>query len=171
MLSECGRGIIRLGVGKSPGMHAFKTRILLGKDSKLVFRGHAVIAQGTVIRCDNGATISFGDNFYCNCNCYFRSTKSITFGNDCLIGWNVVMNTSDGHKVWHDGEEVQKEGSITIGNHVWMTANCNLLKNVVVPNDSIIANNALVNKSFTQSHCLIGGLPARIIKTNIDWQA
>lgn len=170
VLLECGRGRIRLGDGKSPGMQSFKTRILLGKDSKLVFRGSAVIAQGTVMRCDDGATISFGDNFYCNCNCYFRSTKSITFGNGCSLGWNVMMNTSDGHKVWHDGEEVRKDGSIIIGNHVWITANCSILKNVYVPDDCIIANNALVNKSFSQSHCLIGGLPARIIKTNVDWQ-
>lgn len=171
VLSECVRGRIKLGIGESPGMQSFRTRILLGRDSKLLFRGRAVISQGTVMRCDDGAIITLGDNFYCNCNCYIRSTKSITFGNDCSLGWNVTMNTSDGHKVWHDGEEVQKEGPITIGNHVWLTSNCSILKNVVVSDDSIVANNALVNKSFTQSHCLIGGLPARIIKTNIDWQA
>lgn len=171
VLSQCARGIVKLGLGKSPGMQSFKTCIYLGKNSIVLFGGRAIIAQGTVLRCDEGATISIGDNFYCNCNCYIRSTQSITFGNDCSVGWNVVMNTSDGHKVWHDGKIIKMDGPITIGNHVWLTSNCSILKNVAIPDDNIIANNALVNKIFTQCHCLIGGVPARIIKTNVDWQA
>lgn len=171
VVSESRRGSVKIGFAKSPGMQSFKTCIYLGNNSKIVFRGYVVIAQGTVLRCDNNSEISIGDNFYCNSNCYIRSTKLITFGNNCSLGWNVMMNTSDGHKVWHDGEKVEMDGPITIGNHVWLTSNCSVLKNVVIPDDCIIANNALVNKSFTQSHCLIGGLPARIIKTNVDWQA
>lgn len=137
--------------------------------SKIHFHGLTVISEGTVLRCDKNAYIEFGDNFYCNCNCYIRSTNKISFGRDCLLGWNVMLNTSDGHKVCHNGKQVQKEAPIIIGEHVWITSHCKFCKGTSIPNNCIVAQGAVVTKAFAEENSLIGGIPAKIISQDIQW--
>lgn len=162
---------IILGRGKSPSMNAFKGCIHVSEHGKIILKGHTSISEGTVLRCDGDGIIELGESFYCNCNCYFRSGSLISFGNACSLGWNVVINTSDGHQVWHNGIKVSMEAPIVVGNHVWLTSDCSLLKNTKIPNNCIVAQKAVVTKSFNNENCLIGGIPAREILGNIEWQA
>ena len=78
--------------GKSPAMNSGRACIYLSKNAKLIFRGHANISEGTVLRCDKNGIIEFGKDFYCNCNCYFRTSSKISFGDDCAVGWNCTIN-------------------------------------------------------------------------------
>lgn len=161
---------VRLGGGKSPAMNALQGCIRLDKLSKIIFEGRATISEGTVIRCDKGGTIKFGDKYYCNCNCYFRSGSMISFGDNCSLGWNVTINTSDGHHIWHKGVKVDMEGPVIIGNHVWLTPDVSILKNALIPDNCIVAQKSVVTKEFKDEHCLIGGIPAKVISYNVDWK-
>lgn len=160
---------VLIGGGKSPAMNANRACIRLERDAKLIFRGHAIISEGTVLRCDKNGHIDFGKEFYCNCNCYLRTGCGITFGDDCALGWNCTINTSDGHHVWHDGNEVLMEGSIEIGNRVWLTSEVTLNKSTCIADDCVVTQRAIVTKSFKEKHCLIGGIPAKVILRNINW--
>ena len=162
---------IQLGVDGSPGMQGASTVLCLCSNSKLIFEGSAIIAIGTVLRCDYDAIIRFGNNFYCNCNCFLRSTNQISIGKDCSFGWNVILNTSDGHCIWHDNQLIPKDGPINIGNHVWITPNSSFVKNSGVNDGSIVAQGSVVTKYFEETHCLIGGIPAKVISRNIEWRA
>lgn len=162
---------ILIGGGKSPGLQAYKAGILIADGGRIVFRGKAVISQGTVLRCDKQSIIEFGSNFYCNSNCYMRSTNTISFGNDCSLGWNITLNTSDGHLVWHSGNKVQMEEPITIGDNVWITPHSSIAKGSHVPSNCIVAQGAVVTKKFTEQNCMIGGVPARVVAHDIDWHA
>ena len=128
-----------------------------------------VIGQGTTIRCDKNAVIEFGKNFYCNKNCHIRSAERIKFGNECSLGWNVQIITDDGHSILHDGKAVQRVGSIDIGNHVWLTSNTIVTKNVKIADGCIVAQGAVVAKSISAPKVLVGGVPAKVIKSNIAW--
>lgn len=161
---------IRLGGGKSPAMNASKGCLRLDKTSKIIFKGKATISEGTVIRCDKGGTIQFGDQYYCNCNCYFRSGSMISFGDNCSLGWNVTINTSDGHHIWHKNVKVDMDGPVRIGNHVWLTPDVSILKNASIPDNCIVAQKSVVTKEFQDEYCLIGGIPAKVISYNIDWK-
>lgn len=163
--------IVKLGIGGSPGMQHFNTNIHMARGAKVVFLGGAVIAEGSVLRCDANSNIIIGDNFYCNCNCYLRSSSEIYFGHDCTLGWNVTLNTNDGHEIWHNEIRNSMEGPIKIGNNVWLTPHSVVLKKVSLPSNVIVAQKAIVTKSFEIEHCLIGGIPAKIIATGIDWKA
>lgn len=162
---------VLIGGGKSPGLQACKAGILIAEGGKIVFRGKAVISQGTVLRCDRQAAIEFGRNFYCNSNCYMRSTNTISFGNDCSLGWNITLNTSDGHSVWHNGNKVQMEAPITIGNNVWITPHSSIAKGAHVSSNCIVAQGAVVTNKFTEQNCIIGGIPAKVVAHGIDWHA
>ena len=171
VLKQIKLGLVKIGVEGSPGLFAPKAVLLAASGGKFIFDGAAIVAKGTVLRCDENAIIQMGDNFYCNCNCFFRSTNIISFGKNCSVGWNVTLNTSDGHSIWHEKDLQKKEGPITIGNHVWITPNVSFTKNSGVGDDCVVAQGAVVTKRFNDVHCLIGGVPARVVASNIEWKA
>jgi acetyltransferase-like isoleucine patch superfamily enzyme len=70
----------------------------------------------------------------------------------------------------HDGKAVKRVGSIEIGNHVWLTSNTIVAKNVKIADGCIIAQGAVVTKSISESKSLVGGIPAKVIRQNIEWE-
>ena len=154
----------------SVGLQEMKGGIYMDKGATLILNAMCVIGQGSTIRCDKNAVIELGKNFYCNKNCHLRSAEHIKFGDECSLGWNVQINTDDGHSIMHDGKHVKRVGSIDIGNHVWLTSNTIVAKNVCIADGCIIAQGAVVSKSITEPKTLVGGVPAKPIRYNVEWE-
>ena len=169
ILKKYWRKSVRLGCHGSIGLQEFSGGIYLSQNSKLIFHGSARIGQGTVLRCDENAVIEIGEGFYCNKNCFFKCTDKIVFGDRCIVGWNVQINTINGHRIWEDGIEKKDNGSIIIGDHVWLTSNVIITKGVTVSEESVVAQGAVLTSVFLKKHVLIGGVPAKVIKENISW--
>lgn len=169
ILKEPYRKSVIIGACGSAALQQFKSGIHLSKGATLIFNGMTVIAEGCVLRCDKDSSIEFGKDFYCNKNCFFRSSDKITFGDGCSLGWNVQINTNNGHPVWSEGDSFPIKGPVKIGNHVWITSNVIIGKNVDIANGCIIAQGSVVSKKFEEEKSLIGGVPATIIKKNIQW--
>lgn len=161
---------IFLGACGSPGLQQYNSGLYLDEGAKLIFHGMTVISEGSVLRCDKDSIIEFGKNFYCNKNCFMRSSDRIVFGDECSLGWNVQLNTNDGHIVKHNGKDVSQIRSIIVGNHVWLTSNTIVCKNVIIAEGSIVAQGAVVTKSITETKAMIGGVPAKVIGHNVEWQ-
>lgn len=142
--------------------------LLFGEEAKIIFYGKASLSNGISIR--NSGTVSFGSNFYCNCNLSIICGKSITFGDDCILGWNVHIRDCDGHSLSQNGERINPNKDVQIGNHVWIGQDVKILKGSVIPDNSVIAMNSCVTKSFTEPRTIIGGYPAKVIKQNVDWE-
>lgn len=164
------RKSVFLGDCGSPGLQEMKGCIYMSKDSKLIFQGFTVISQGTVFRLDKDAKIELGDKFYCNKNCFFRSSDIIKFGNHCAVGWNVQINTNDGHEVYYDDKICVNHGNIIIGENVWLTSNSIVCKNTSIADGCILAQGAVLTKKITDKNSLIGGVPAKVIKKGVRWQ-
>lgn len=156
ILCQSNRRSVVFGCWGSPGLQQMKGGLLFSKGSCLILRGHTVVSQGSVFRMDSGASIDLGRDFYCNKNCFFRASRDIVFGNDCLVGWNVQINTSDGHTILHDAKRRPSDLSITIGNHVWITSNTIITKGVSIADGCIIAQGAVVAKSINERNALVG---------------
>lgn len=162
-------GMIWIGGGVELGQKRGLT-LEINKGGKLIFEGSAFFANGCYFRVHTGAIMIIGNKFGANSCCFVRSTTKVTFGNSVLLGWENEIIDSDGHDIWVNGEHVEKAKPIHIGNHVWLTSHVRVSKGVTIANDCIVAKSAVVTKQHTIPHTLIGGVPARDIRTGIDWE-
>lgn len=163
------RGMIKIGFYTSEGLHYSSGYLSIHNQGLLIFEGSATFAKGSSIRIDKGKMV-VGNNFYCNANCFFRCTDLIRFGENVLIGWDVSFNTTDGHLILYKGKTKKNSGPITIGNHVWIASYSRIAKNTEISNNSVIAQQSLVTKTFIQDGILIGGIPASVLSENIAWE-
>lgn len=148
--------------------------ISLQKGCKLIFQGNACFAGGISIRVDNGGIIQFGDNFACNSYCFLAPNSTLIFGRDCMLGWKINIRDADGHPIYgidNENEILNKTEPIIIGNHVWISSHATILKGSHIPDNCIVAWGAIVSgKKFEDKNCIIAGVPAKIIKTGIEWK-
>lgn len=102
----------------------------------------------------------------------YNSNSAIKIGRDCMLSTGINIYHSDGHPVYdiQTGKILNKVGRLTIGDHVWIARDVLILKNVEIPDDCIVARNAVVTKKFDTPHCVIAGNPATIKKTGITWK-
>ncbi|RGM68374.1 acyltransferase [Phocaeicola vulgatus] len=166
-------GLIKIGWGNGSlgNPHNKRNYIIISGKGKLIFNGKTQFAMGVTLRSDNDGVIQFGQNFRANQNFTCFSNTEINFGDNVLIGWNVNIRDSDGHKILNaNGEITNLNNSINIGNHVWISSYCDILKGSSIPDNCIVGFRALVTKRFNECNSIIAGSPARIIKQNIKWE-
>lgn len=145
-----------------------KTILDLRKGSILIFKGKASIGGGA--RIYTKGRLEIGDNFYLSLNSQIIAHESITFGNDCTVGWDSLIMDTDFHKVIDitDGGCFPMTKPIIIGDHCWICNNVQVLKGTVIPNDVIVGSCSLLNKPYDiPSHSLLAGNPALVKKTGI----
>lgn len=163
------RAMVVLGFPETEGRDGRKSLLSVHKDGQLVFGDGVTLGRGTIVVVNSGQ-ISFGNRFFCNADCFFNCNSSISIGDDCLMGWNIDCNTTDGHEVRLGETWREPTGPITIGSHVWVCSECHISKNVVLADGCVVAQRSLVNKSCLAPHTLLGGMPAREIRHGIEWR-
>ena len=157
---------VKIGLGGVAKIPARKTLVFLEKGT-ITFHGGAILAEGTIL--SNEGNLEFGDNFYANVNCTIWCAERISFGRDCLLGWNVTVRDSDGHYVMENGDVKPRNKGIAFGQHCWVCSECSVLKGSGAGNDCIIGFGSILTKTFHINNALIAGSPAKIRKENINW--
>lgn len=135
---------------------------------------HSTLEVGTHFSIHSNSRVSvakdarlFLGSGYINSNASIACFEAINIGYDVAIAENVVIRDSDNHEI-SDGRHI-KTLPVTIGNHVWIGMNSIILKGVTLGDGCIVAAGSVVNRSFPPNS-LIGGVPARILKENIQWK-
>lgn len=97
--------------------------------------------------------------------------SSITIGVECMFAYDIDVRSGDSHSIIDakTSKRLNFAKNIIIGNHVWVAAHVVILKGVVISDDSIIATGSIVTKSFFENSILIGGNPAKNIKSGVSW--
>jgi acetyltransferase-like isoleucine patch superfamily enzyme len=144
--------------------------ISLSENSKLEILGDFSIGQGVKIHLSPNANLTFGgkdkeSNSGITANTLIMVNKKIEIGKDFICAWDCYITDSDWHQI--NGQSHQKD--VSIGNHVWIANNCNILKGTNFGNNCIVASNTKIsNKSF-EDDVIIGGNPPSVLKTSISW--
>ena len=90
---------------------------------------------------------------------------SITIGNDCMIGPNVVFRTSDHDFSRRDipiRDQGHIAGMITVKNNVWIGANVSVIGTVTIGEGAVIGAGSVVNRDI-EDYAVAAGVPARKI--------
>lgn len=112
------------------------------------------------------AKLRLGSGFF-NSNIKIRCHKKIEIGDNVAISHDVTIMDSDAHDGLWDGYEKTKP--IKIGNHVWIGTRVTILKGVTIGDNAIIAAGSVVTKNVP-NNTIVAGVPAKVIKININWK-
>ncbi|GAA0810217.1 exopolysaccharide biosynthesis acetyltransferase VpsG [Colwellia asteriadis] len=82
--------------------------------------------------------------------------KRSIIGSNCIIGTNVTI-----------GGRSKSLGVPIIGNNVYIATGAKILGDLTIGDNSVIGANAVVINNVA-ANCVAAGVPAKIIKTNID---
>ena len=161
------------------GLHGLGTQDLLYSRTMwevfgtLCIKGKASIGRGSIISIGKEAKLTIGKNFIITGNSEIICQKEISFGNDCMLSWDILMMDTDFHRITNDnGETINLPKPIIVGNHVWIGCRNTVLKGVTIADNNVISANSTVTKSITEENCIIGGhgKSIDILKRGIGWK-
>lgn len=140
--------------------------IIKGKYANITFgKKNYLYRLGNLEVYENGKII-FGNNVSINKGFSIVARKMIKFGNDIMIGPNVMIYDHD-HCYYKKNINFNKQGyktsSISIGNNVWIGSNVFIAKGVKIGNNVVIAASSVITKDIP-GNSLVAGNPFAIIK-------
>jgi acetyltransferase-like isoleucine patch superfamily enzyme len=93
---------------------------------------------------------------------YIEASNGVTIGDYTNIAPNVGILSADHNLI--DNTIVEVTTPINIGKFCWLGMNCVILPGVVLGDFTVVGAGAVVTKSFPNGYCVIGGVPAQILK-------
>ncbi|MCI1575005.1 MAG: acyltransferase [Weizmannia coagulans] len=146
-----------------------------GNNHKILIKEHVVFA-------DRGSEIWFEDSD-CSLTIGKNSTiegihiavtennSAVSIGKDCMFSYDVDIRTGDSHSIidLDSGKRINRAKNIEIGNHVWVGAHCSILKGSYINNNCILGTGSILTKPVIEENVILAGIPAKIIKRNVDW--
>lgn len=128
------------------------------------------IEEGSQLQIGKNSELKNGD-LHIVVNNGYKTTPKIIIGDNVSIAKSAIIRASDGHSLIdrNTGIPMNPPKDIIIGNNVWIASRCTILKGAKIPNGSMVAACALVNKNFDNENIMLAGIPAKIIRENIFW--
>ncbi len=175
---------------RSPSKNIFKSSVqypqlihVLGRIQYSELRGrvsigpysliHKTILEGEISVGRNTTINGPGTESYCFHN-------PITIGSFCSIArgtsiqeynhnWKTATTYFIRHRIFNEpyGSDVVSKGKITIGNDVWIGAQCVILSGVTIGDGAVIAANSVVANDIPP-YAIVGGSPAKVIKYRFE---
>ena len=143
-----------------------------GNDNKVILHSGAYLSGVEVYIEDNNCIVEIGCNTYVGHHSHLACTEDgsiLKIGNNCMLSSYVQVRTGDSHSILNlDGKRINPAASVMIGNHCWLGEGSKVMKGVTLGNDSVVSTGAILTKSFG-NNVLVGGLPAKVLKENINW--
>lgn len=143
-----------------------ESTLKVDKGGILKINGEFSFHTGIFLIVNKNAILEIGSG-YTNNNVEINCFKSIKIGDNVAISKNVIIRDSDSHVINNNTETMTRP--IVIGNNVWIGIGAIILKGVTIGDGAIIAAGAVVNKDVPP-RTLVGGVPAKVLKTNVEWR-
>ena len=150
------------------------TFFIRGNSNKIIIGKQVRFKRGGTVWIDDyGCEAVVGENttFEDSHIAVTEPNSKIHIGKDCMFAYDIELRTGDSHSIIDtiSNERINYAQNINIGNHVWVASHVSILKGVNISDNSVIATRAVVTKSFLENNILIGGMPAKKLKENINW--
>ncbi len=155
------------------------------KDSSITIDGHnnsvyigsskIGFNQLEILIAQNGCNkeLRFGKDCSCISLVIFQheNNSKVLIGNNCMFARNTCIQATDSHSIidCSTNKPINFGKEVVLGNNVWVAQDVTILKNVHIPDNVVVQTKALVVKDVPESNCVVGGIPAKIIKSNVRW--
>ncbi len=86
-----------------------------------------------------------------NCNIMLVEESDVLIGEDCMFAGFTTIRGADGHAVFDiNTQQIQnaRTSQVQIQNHCWIGESCLILKNAIIPENSIVGAKSLVTRAF-----------------------
>ena len=144
-----------------------ESRICFWPNSTMVVNGGS-FGTNTYILLFENARLEIGENCCINVNFSLTCASHIKIGNNVFIGQNVsIRDTHGDHFINTPGYQNTKP--VEIGDHVWIASEAMIMPGVKIGPGSIVAAKSLVTKDVP-SGTMVAGVPAKVIRTNIQFR-
>lgn len=144
---------------------------LLEIKGKLKFNGSAFIGKGSRIVVEKGATVELGNHFAISASSFIYCYKSIKLGDNIQLSWNDLIMDSDSHAIFgENGERINPNKEIILGNNIWVGCDCKILKGAFIPDNCVVGANSVVTSIRIDPSTLAIGAPAKTVKRISGWK-
>lgn len=156
-------GVNRIGNSKS------ETCIRLMKNAVWESYGQALLCYGTTVDVHIAGKLKTG-NFFMNTGSVAVVAKSVSIGDDVLIGRDNVIYDSDFHSMTDEKGQIRNfPEKVVIEDHVWMTNHVMIQKGVTVHAGAIITPFTIVKKDINANALVINGTYQTEIGHEVFW--
>ncbi|SDC39556.1 transferase hexapeptide (six repeat-containing protein) [Geodermatophilus telluris] len=114
------------------------------------------VASGAVLRIGHGS----GSNVDIRLSCY----RSITIGDNVIIGDRVTFRDSDNHDM--DGKP--QSAPIVVEDDVWIGFGATIMKGVTIGRGAVVAAHSVVTRDVPPG-TLVAGVPAVVKRKDVSW--
>ena len=151
--------------------------IACGTGSKVIIKGttkpHARHGLNINARAKNNSC-TIGKDFGCwgVSICLLDEVNlSVEIGDDCIMAGAINIRPSDAHTVFDKRTKLPLNmgENIVIGNHVWIGSNVHIKKGSTIPDNCVVGSFSVVTHKFNEKNTVLSGVPAQVIRRNIDW--
>ena len=135
----------------------------------LVLCGKVLLGRGTNLVIAEKGTCVFGDNFTITGRSTIICKKSIEFGANVLISWDVLFMDTDYHYIINNSNYViNGDSPIFVGNNVWIGCRSLILKGSKIPEGCIIAAGSTISGQLGKCNAIYGS-ERKLLRSDISW--
>jgi acetyltransferase-like isoleucine patch superfamily enzyme len=118
--------------------------------------------------CKNYKNLIIGNNCHIGKNCFFDLREKVVIGNNVVISMQCTFITHiDMNKSPLKEKYPAHEAPISIGANCYLGTNTIVLKGVTLGKSVFSAAGSVIIRAI-DDHCLIGGVPAKVIKKHFE---
>lgn len=121
---------------------------------------------GVTVISKKGEGVFLGPHASLTTRCLLVAKNKITIGENTATAYGVtILTTASPNYPFNELNSIYPPISkpVTIGNNVWLCANCTILPGVTIGDYSVVAAGAVVTKDVPP-HSVVAGVPARVVK-------
>ena len=151
-------GPLYVGTAKRVASSHLETRLWMRENSKLIVRRQCIFAFGGDVEIFKDAVLDIGDLVTANPFTIICGER-IEIGTPVNIAKGTEVRDTNSHLLSVSGFKLNRP--ITIGNHVWIASNCNIMPGSKIGDGCVIAGVSYLNKKVA-SFSIAEGHPAEV---------
>lgn len=146
---------------------------LSGKNNKIYIGENVRFRSGKIYLKDTeNQTISIGaDTTVEGAYLLVDEAASIKIGQDCMLSTDIIIRVGDKHSILDSQTKlrINPAKDVILEDRVWLGRAVQILKGTHLQPETVVGACSVVTSKFSEGHCVVAGMPARIVKKNTHW--